>query len=319
MDIIRPRQYNPGMAPPLAEYIHENIRLLGCSLAGQEAFVVVPEMNLAFDIGRAPREVVAVDHVLLTHGHMDHSAGIAYYFAQRMFVDNPPGNLYVPEALAEPARHLLRVWADIDGHEPPANIHAATPGRDIVLRRDLTVRPFEVNHPCRRHDRSIVQGLGYAAIEVRRKLKDEFRDLTGPQIVALKQRGIEVTRRLELPLIAYCGDTAPGDFLELDYVRNAKILLLECTFVAPEHVERARAGYHVHVSQLREWVPRLNNERILLTHLSRRTALSEAKSLLHHELGAQADERVTFLMDSRHRPRRPPRRGHDRQTHAQSV
>jgi ribonuclease Z len=308
MDIIPCSGYKRRMPAPVAEYSFEGIRVLGSSLAGEETYVVVPEMNLAFDIGRAPREVVGMDNVFLTHGHMDHAAGIAYYFAQRMFVDNSPGSLYLPAALAEPARRLLRVWADIDGHEPPANIHVATPGQDILLRRDLLVRPFKVNHPCRRHDRSVVDGLGYVAIEVRRKLKDEFRGLTGPQIVELKERGVEVTRRIELPLVAYCGDTAPGEFLELDYVRNARILLLECTFVEPEHEERARAGYHVHVRGLVEWLPRLNNGRILLTHLSRRTALSEARSVLHRELGAEAGERVAFLMDPRHRTRRAPQR-----------
>ncbi len=312
MDFIRRTRYKRCMPLPLVEHRFQGIRLLGSSLAGEETFVIVPELNLAFDVGRASREVVSVDHILLTHGHMDHAAGLAYYFAQRMFVDNAPGHLYLPEALVDPARRLLRVWADIDGHEPPANVHAAIPENDIVLRRDLIVRPFEVNHPCRRHDRSTVAALGYAAIEVRRKLKDEFHGLTGPQIVELKNKGVEVTRRVEIPLVAYCGDTAPGGFLDLDHVRNAKILLLECTFVEPEHYERARAGYHIHVSDLRELLPRLNNGRILLTHLSRRSAPSEARRLLRRELGSEADERVSFLMDSRRRARRAPRRGVDR-------
>jgi ribonuclease Z len=153
-----------------------------------------------------------------------------------------------------------------------------------------------------------VHGLGYAAIEVRHKLKDEFRGLTGPQLVEIKKRGVEITRRVELPLIAYCGDTAPGDFLNLDHVRSAKILLLECTFVEPDHLDRARAGYHMHMNDLREWIPRLNNDRILLTHLSRRSIFAEARDLLRRELGPDAEERVTFLMDARYRRRRAPRR-----------
>ncbi|MFQ5806973.1 MAG: MBL fold metallo-hydrolase [Phycisphaerae bacterium] len=300
------------MLLPLAEHNFQGIRLLGSSLAGEETFVVAPELNLAFDVGRASREVVNVDNILLTHGHIDHAAGLAFYFAQRMFVDNSPGHLYLPEPLVNPVRLLLRVWADIDGHEPPANVHAATPGKDIPLRRDLIVRPFEVNHPCRRHDRSIVAALGYAAIEVRRKLKDQFRNLTGPQIVELKKEGVQITRRLEIPLIAYCGDTAPGDFLELDYVRNAKILVLECTFVEPDHLDRARAGHHTHVSDLRGLLPRLNNGRVILIHLSRRTTLAEARRLLRRELGAEAEERVVFLMDARPRGRRSSRRNRAR-------
>lgn len=287
------------MPPSFAEFSYQGIRLLGRTLAGEESYIVAPELNLSFDVGRAPREVVAVDHVLLTHGHMDHSAGAAYYFAQRKFIENAPGHLYVPEGLVDPVRRLLRVWADIDGREPPANVHPAFGGQDITIRRDLIVRPFKVRHPCRRHDRSVVQGLGFAAIEVRHKLKDEHVGLTGPQLVELKQKGVEITRRIEMPLVAYCGDTAPGDFLDLDCVRNAKVLLLECTFVEPEHLDRARAGNHMHVSYLREVVAELNNERILLTHLSRRTPLPAARKILRREVGAEADERVTFFMDRR--------------------
>ena len=239
------------MGQPTAEFRHGDLRLLGFSAAGEETYVVAPELNLAFDVGRGQREVLAMDHVFLTHGHMDHAAGIAYYFSQRMFIDNPPGHLYAPELLVAPIQRLLRVWGEIDGHEPPAHIHPAVPGTDITLRRDLVVRPFEVNHPCRRHRRDTVHALGYAAMEVRRKLKDEYQGLTGPQIVELKNQGVEITRRIEIPLVAYCGDTAPGDFLDLEFVRRAKVLLLDCTFLEPEHRERARAGYHLHVSDLR--------------------------------------------------------------------
>jgi ribonuclease Z len=307
-DFLCPTRYNPRMGQRTAEFRHGDIRLLGFSAAGEETYVVAPELNLAFDVGRGQREVLGVDHVFLTHGHMDHAAGIAYYFSQRMFIDNLPGHLYAPEQLLRPIQRLLRVWGEIDGNEPPANIHPAFPGQDIELRRDLVVRPFQVNHPCHRRGHVAFGALGYAAIEVRRKLKDEYQGLAGPQIVELKKRGVEITRRLEIPLVAYCGDTAAGDFLDLDFVAGAKVLLLDCTFVDPDHQERARAGYHLHVSDLRDVLPRLRNERIVLMHLSRRTALAEAKEFLERELGPTLDERLCFFMDFRRRSgRRSPR------------
>lgn len=284
------------MAYPPASYVYGGIQLLGSSLAGEETYVVVPEMNLSFDVGRAPREVVTVDHVFLTHGHMDHAAGLAYYFSQRMFIDQRPGTLYAPAPLIAPVSKLLRIWADIDGHEPPAVLNAAEPGVDIVLRRDLVIRPFRVNHPSRRHDHTRVEALGFAAIEVRQKLKDEFAGLPGPKLVELKQQGIEIVRRIEVPLIAYCGDTAPGDFLDLPWVAEARILVLECTFVEPDHRDRARAGGHFHLDDLRAAFPALRNERIVLTHLSRRTPMSFAQRMLRKALGPAALERVSFLM-----------------------
>lgn len=292
------------MGAPLAEFCHHDLRLVGSSLAGEETFIVAPELNLAFDMGRAQREILGVDHVFLTHGHMDHAAGIAYYFSQRMFIDNQPGYLYAPVSLVEPIQRLLRVWEDIDGHEPPAHVQAAEPGKDIPLRRNLIVRPFAVNHPCRRQDRAVVPALGYTAIEIRQKLISEYQNLTGPQLVELKKQGVQITRQVEIPLVTYCGDTAAGDFLDLDHVRNSRVLLLECTFVEPEHRERARAGNHIHIDDLRSIVPRLNNERIVLIHLSRRTSLSVARNLLQRELGAEQSARISFFMEHRRGKRR---------------
>jgi ribonuclease Z len=292
------------MAAPVAEFVHSDIHLVGSSLAGEETYIIAPELNLAFDVGRAQRELLGIDHVFLTHGHMDHAAGIAYYFSQRMFIDNPPGHLYAPAPLIDPIQRLLRLWAEIDGHEPPANLHAVQPGVDVPLRRDLIVRPFEVNHPCRRRDRQTIAALGFTAIEVRQKLIEEYKDLSGPQLVELKKQGVAITRRLEIPLITYCGDTAAGDFLDLDFVAHSKVLLLECTFVEPEHRDRARAGNHVYVSDLREIVPRLHNEKIVLIHLSRRTPLALARTLLKRELGDLLDERISFFMEHRRRGRR---------------
>lgn len=292
------------MARALAELTHDNIRLLGSSLAGEETYIVAPELNLAFDVGRAQREILGVDHVFLTHGHMDHAAGLAYYFSQREFIDNQPGHMYVPAPLVDPIQRLLRNWADIDGHQPPANIHAANPNEDIRLRRDLVVRPFLVNHPCRRHDRSIVHALGYTAIETRRKLIPEYQNLVGPQLVELKKQGVEITRPVEIPLVTYCGDTADGDFFDHDFVRNSKVILLECTFVEPDHKDRARAGYHIHITDLPSIIPRLNCDKIVLIHLSRRTALSAARKLLQRELGPTQCERITFFMEHRPRGRR---------------
>jgi ribonuclease Z len=287
-----------------AEFIHGQLRVCGVTLAGEESYVLLPELNIGFDVGGCPRALVSIDHVFLSHGHMDHAAGVAYYFSQREFIDNEPGHLYAPLPLVDPLRRLLQVWADIDGHPPPANLHVAVPGEDIEVRRNLLVRPFTVNHPCRRHDRSVVQTLGFAVIEVRRKLKREYHDLTGPQLVELKRRGVEITDRTEIPLVAYCGDTTRGDFLEHDFVRDAKVLLIECTFVDPEHRARARAGCHMHLDDLCEIIPGLRNEKIVLTHLTHRTALSEARQLVLGRIGDEHADRVSFLMEHRRRRRR---------------
>ncbi|MGE3180256.1 MAG: MBL fold metallo-hydrolase [Phycisphaerae bacterium] len=288
-----------------AEFEYDGIHLVGASIAGAETYVVAPEMDLSFDLGRCPLDVLHVSNVFLSHGHMDHAAGAAYYFSQRMFIDNEPGKLFAAAPLCDPLRRLMDVWGEIDGNIPRADIRPAIPGVDIALRRDLCVRPFEVNHGRRRLDGNLVTALGYAAIEIRKKLKPEYHGLAGPQLVELKKKGIEITARTEVPLVTYCGDTANGDFFDLPYVRDAKVLLLECTFVDDDHRSRARAGFHIHSQDLRDIVPRLRNEKILLTHLTRRTPIGEAMRAVESAVGAEEMSRISFLMSHRRRLRPP--------------
>ena len=192
----------------------DDFTLAGYSVAGEESVILAPELDCAFDIGKCPREALKINHVLLTHGHMDHVAG----------------------------------------------------------------------------------SLGYALIDVRQKLKEEYLGLTGPQIVELKNRGVQITQRLEMPLVAYLGDTARGRFADLPYVANAKALLIECTFFDPDHVSRARAGKHIHVSDLPAVLEGMNNQHIIITHVTRRTNMTEARQLLRKALPHDVMDRVSFLM-----------------------
>jgi len=280
----------------LIEHNLGGIRLLGYSVAGEETVIAVPELNVCFDVGKAPAEILAVDHVLLSHGHMDHAAGIAYYFSQRNFVGNESGCVLVPSALEQPLKELMHVWGRIEGHLSPFKIVGLQPGETFELRRGLTAVAFAPNHG--------VPSLGFCVVERRHKLKPEYADRTGPELAELKRRGEQIENMIDIPLVAYCGDTAEGAWMEIETVRRAKVLILECTFFEADHVRRARAGYHLHVRDAARIIQKLENERILLAHVTRRTAIREAKKTLAGLLSEQAMRRVTFLMDGRRFRRR---------------
>lgn len=279
------------MGGRLVEHQLGDIRIIGYSVAGEETVVAAPELNVCFDVGKAPSEILSVDHVLLSHGHMDHSAGLAYYFSQRNFVGNSPGCVLAPHALVQPIRDLLKVWAKIEGHESPGKIVGMGDGDRYEIRRGLIAAAFNVNHR--------VAAMGFCILDVRHKLKAEYAGLSGPELVALKKKGVEIEHRVEVPLIAYCGDTAEGAWQELEMVRKAKVLLLEASFFEADHVRRAREGYHLHVKDVARILGKMENEHILLQHVSRRTGIREAKQTLAKMLSAEVAERVTFLMDKR--------------------
>ena len=268
--------------------------LMGYSVAGEESVVAVPELNVCFDAGRAPREIIPIDNLCITHGHMDHAAGVAYYLSQRGFIGAGQGRIIIHRDQAANIQRLMAVWADIEGHPAPGYIEGVLPGQDVKIRRDLLIRAFAVEHKA--------SALGFAAVEARHKLKPEHHGKTGPQLVALKKQGIEIDAWIEVPLVAYCGDTAPGRFLDLPSVSDAQILLIECTFFDREHLMRARQGLHIHVSDLRNILSRVRSEHVVLTHVTRRTDIREAQRIVQEAIDSRDRERVSFLMD------RPPRK-----------
>ncbi len=281
-----------GCMSRLIDKTVDGIRLQGFSLAGEETVIVAPEWNVAFDVGRAPREVISIDHVCISHGHMDHAAGVAYYFSQRGFVGLPGGRIIIHRSIAQNIQQLMAVWAEIERHPTSGVVHGVEHLEDVELRRGLFIRAFDVNH-C-------PGALGYTLIERRHKLKSDLVGKTGLELVALKKKGVSIEDDIEVPLLTYSGDTAVGRFLDLDFVRNSRLVLLECTFFDQEHRDRARAGRHIHVGDLPRIFEALPTSRIVLVHVTRRTDMRINKRILERTLSADDLARCELLMD------RPP-------------
>ncbi|MDD4888915.1 MAG: MBL fold metallo-hydrolase [Phycisphaerae bacterium] len=273
------------------------VKVSGYSVAGEETVVGLPEMDVMFDVGKAPRALLNLNHVCLTHGHMDHAAGVTYYFWQRDFQGNPGGNLLLPAVLADPMERMLRDWAPIEGHQAPFNIIPMRVGDQHELRRDLIVEAFDVAHGRN------VPALGYVVFERRRKLRPELAGLTGPEIVALKNKGEEVGVVSEVPLVAYLGDTEVFDLSRHRLLPTARVLVAECTFFDADHRSRAKAGFHTHMDDVPRLLAMTRAEAVVLTHVTRRTGLRSARAALSRLLPAEQAARVHFLMDrpSRHR------------------
>lgn len=274
--------------------------VVGYSMAGEETTVALPELNVCFDAGRAPREMVPIDTLCVSHGHMDHAAGIPYYLSQRAFMGAAPGRVILHRRLVPHVEALMDCWSRIEGHPSPGDILGLSDGEELPLRRNVSIRAFDVRHGA--------AALGFAIIERRHKLKPELADRSGPQLVELKKQGVAIENTVEVPLVAYVGDTADGPFFDLDHVRNAQLIIMECTFFDPEHVVRARAGKHIHVRDLAGILPRLRSPHVLLTHVTRRTHLRTAMRVLENHIDPVDRPRVSFLMDRPPRPRNAPAR-----------
>src|SRR3954454_21059809 len=267
----------------------KDLHVIGYSVAGEETVCQIPELDVCFDIGRAPYFCLTSNIVCLTHGHMDHLAGLAYYLSQRYFQGMKPGTVLLPRALVDPVDQILRCWRGIERQNTPYKLVPMSPGSVYEVRKDFLIRAFETHHGG--------TSLGYSLVSVREKLKAEYFGRPGPELAQLRKSGVEIQYRLEVPLVAFLGDTAAGPVFDQPDVQNAQVLITEITFFDPGHRSKAKAGKHLHVEQFIELLPKLNNEHILISHVSRRTGIRRARQQLRKRIGEEQMRRIHFLMD----------------------
>lgn len=263
--------------------------VIGYSVAGEETVAQIPELNVCFDIGRCPHFALTSDIICLSHGHMDHIAGLAYYLSQRYFQGMKAGTILLPREMERAVDQLLRTWRDVERQGTPYKLVPMTAGETYEVRRDFVIRAFATHHGG--------TSLGYSLINVREKLKEEWHGTPGPQLADLRKRGVEIQYRVEVPLVAYLGDTSVGPVFDNPDVQNAQILITECTFFENDHKPKAKAGRHLHLDSFVELLPKLKNPHIVVAHVSRRTGIRRARTLLRKRIGDEAMARIHFLMD----------------------
>lgn len=264
-------------------------RIQGISIAGEMTVVQAPELDIAFDMGMCPRSALASKYVAISHGHMDHVGGLAYYCSQRKFQGMGVGSIICDARLAQGVRRMMAGFVDLEQQVTPYELIAMEPEQEVQIKNGVIVRGFHTEHTS--------PSMGYVVVEKRSKLKPEHAGLPQDKLKELKDKGEEITRILDIPLVAYLGDTAPGPALLRNDVRQAQVIVCECTFIEEDHRDRARIGKHMHLDDIIEWLPVLECQALVLTHLSRRSNLGYARKRLS-QLARRGDpSRVMFLMD----------------------
>lgn len=266
------------------------IEIEGVSIAGHESFYKVPSFSTLLEFGRAPDDTVSYATVCLTHGHLDHAAGLAHHASRRKLTGLPPARIFAPEESLTDLSALLAACERLENVRYGLLVEPAIEGETVLLRNDLELRFLPGRHR--------VPSAGYLFSEVRKKLKDEFVGMPGEKIAELRREGTEVTRREETPLLAYPGDCGPAIFDAAPELFLARVLLIECSFFGPEDIPRARAYEHLHLDDFLERADAFHNEAIVLTHFSMRYRAEEIRSALRSLPDALAERVIPFLPTS---------------------
>ena len=270
---------------PILTHQHGGLTIEGYSRAAVQSYWRIPELKIGFDLGAQPWDFIGTPTWLLTHTHLDHVAALPVYVARRRMMKMEPPTIYLPEQPLEDVRRLLLIMQRLDRGRMPCNLQGVVPGQEIELSREHVVTVFGTTHT--------IPSVGYVVWERRNKLKEEYHGLTGDKIRDLRMSGVQVTREVRTPLVAYTGDTSPAGLDSCPAAFEAKILITELSFIRPNHRrEKIHKFGHMHLDDILERAARFQNELIIFAHFSTRYHPQEVRRVMEAKLPTGLRERI---------------------------
>lgn len=242
------------------------MNVVGTSVSGIGTSLFVPDLGLTFDIGFCSRKTVGSANVVcITHGHMDHVGQAAYLRALRAMTGLPPPVFYVPEYLEERFRKFMNATGELDESEQKFldyKLIPVKPGVKYLVKPGTWIQPVSSPHS--------IPMVSYIIWKETKKLKPEFQNLIGAELVLLQKTGVEMIDIVSQPVFAYTGDTTTKAYELNPELLEVQTLAMELTFFEDYNEDAAEKHGHTHINSLKKIVDKFNNKQIVLVHPSAR-------------------------------------------------
>ena len=269
----------------------EHFQIEGRSRAGHETFFRVRDLALTLDIGRCPDLVVSMPHVFITHTHLDHAAGLAFYAGQRILQGLEGGTIYVPAEVEPDVRELLKIQERLTGAKFDVHLTGLAPGDEVHFGRSHVARAHAAPHR--------VAARAWEIVELRHRLRADLAGLPSHEVARLRREGTVVHEEYRSPVLFYTGDTDRGLLESCDAAFRAEVLMIECSFVKDGHQDRAARYRHIHIDDIADFAGRFENDLIVLTHFSRRYSRDEIRDGVRKRLPRSLHERIRLALPER--------------------
>ena len=274
---------------PYHSHTHNGVTIQGYSRAAVQSYWRIPEFKLGFDLGGQPWDFMGTPTWFVSHTHLDHIAALPVLVARRRMMKMDPPTIYVPSHAMSGIEQLMRSFSRLDRGRLPCELIPVESGQEIRVSRELVVTVHAVKHT--------VPALGYIVWERRNKLKEEYVGLSGEQIRDIRLTGVEVSAEHRFARLAYLGDSAIEGLDECPQMYEAEILIMEMTFVTPNHRrELIRKMGHIHLDDVVARREQFRNKLVIAAHFSTRYHKRQVISTVEKALPDMLDGRLRLWL-----------------------
>ena len=270
------------------DWSYDQYNFKGYSIAGQATSLVFQNSKICFDIAQGLPFNISSKLFCLTHLHSDHASGISYLLSQRSLFNLPEATIMLPKVHLDSVDRILKEWMKIEEFKYSYHLLGVEEGFTRRLNDKYSLKVFPTTHR--------IDSFGYLLYENKKKLKDEYKNFDRKELMKLKNQNMEIDEKIEIPLIAFTGDTQIEFLDSHPDIKKAKILFMECTSLDnKKSVEEIRKWGHTHLDEI---VPRINefqNEHICLIHLSARYSTPQAEQLLSQKLPEEFLQKLSIF------------------------
>ncbi len=272
---------------PLRRQTFNGMTVEGYSRAAMQTYWRIPELKLGFDLGAQPWSFMGTPRWFVSHTHMDHLLALPAYVARRRMMKMEPPTIFLPAQAVGTVQQLLNAFTRLDHGRLPCELVGVEPGDEFELSRELVVTVGKTYHT--------IPSVAYTIWERRKKLKEEYLSLSGPEIRDLAKSGVEISVEKRFPRVAYLGDSTPQGLDDNPSMYEAEILILELSFVAKRHrVDKIHKYGHVHLDDLVARANRFKNGLIVASHFSTRYHDSEIERTVRGRFPDMLDGRLVL-------------------------
>ncbi|MFK7771741.1 MAG: MBL fold metallo-hydrolase [Saprospiraceae bacterium] len=252
------------------------LTITGFSTALFSTWYFIEELGLLFDCGDGAssgllQKARKVKHLFISHADRDHLTGLLQFNQLNARQGFP--KIYFPRD-SNSFPFLKEFSTQFDPHVSGTEWIKMEEGNIFEIKKNIFVQPFRNEHvPV---GKELVKSLSFHVFETKRKLKEEYLNLSGKEIAALrKELGEEnITIQIRNNILSYSGDTPIENDGRWDHT---KVLIHEATFLRKGDVDLddRRQGKHSYLEEVIEMVAKTKVEQLILGHFSSRYSVVE--------------------------------------------